>query len=165
MRFTPAEETQELRDIIQERCIRRHEGQEKLRWGYMPKGVLSIKEVYDIWTSWRVAPEDIWKKYGQWTPGQNSQPLCGWLCKGGFWLGKTQKKSFYGPFWCSLCIGEEDTVKHLFTEFLFISLFWHRREVIFVIWIGSKATLIKRWKNGTWKPSRIPSLEWRGLCS
>ena len=61
------EEVDRLWEAINNRRIRMHLGEYKLRWGYRTKGSFTIKEAYDLWKGVDNQPVDqkwkkLWKK-------------------------------------------------------------------------------------------------------
>ena len=58
--ITIKDDTTTFLDVLREIYIHRHEGVDKLRWGYFPKGTFNIKEGYDIRTRGGEEREEIW---------------------------------------------------------------------------------------------------------
>ena len=55
-----------MEETLANRQIRKHTGQDKLRWGYNPQGIFTIKESYELLTEAEVQPMDetwtqLWK--------------------------------------------------------------------------------------------------------
>ena len=46
----PTEEVGSLKEDLNNRRIRMYLGEDKMRWGYLPRGRFTIKEDYDLWT-------------------------------------------------------------------------------------------------------------------
>ena len=48
----PKEEFNIIKEALNNKKIRIHTGEDNLRWGFKPKGFLTIKEAYNSWTGY-----------------------------------------------------------------------------------------------------------------
>ena len=58
----PMVEIEKLLETMEKRRIRMHIGEDKIRWGYLPKGSYTIKEVHTLIVGHHdLQQEPIWK--------------------------------------------------------------------------------------------------------
>ena len=134
------------------RCIRWHDGKDKLRWGYSSKGIFTLKEAYNLLISNNLNPDEkTWSNL--W--GRKLWPkitIFHWLViHNRILTGENlQKRGMYGPYRCPLCEHAEGSMSHLLDSCKFSSDLWYQGAMFFHrsmrIFQNSIGTLI-HWPN------------------